>query len=276
MPRIALALEYDGGAYRGWQAQATAPSIQAEVERALSFVADCPIAVVSAGRTDAGVHATMQIVHFDAPVDRGTRGWVLGASAELPPDIAVLWAQYVPDDFHARYSALARSYRYLILNRQVRPALERSRVCWARKPLDAAVMHAAAQCLLGERDFSSFRAAECQSRTPMRRMERIDVQRVGDYLTVTVTANAFLHHMVRNIVGVLLAIGAGDRPVHWAQDVLMARDRRAGGITAPPQGLYLAAVRYPVELALPSEPPFGYAAALLPSERGPRIDARGS
>jgi len=217
-----------------------------------------------------------QVVHFDAPIDRGERGWVLGVSTELPPDIVALWAQTTVDDFHARYSALARSYRYVILNRAIRPAVERNRVCWFRRPLDAATMHAAAQYLVGEHDFSSFRAAECQSSTPMRRLERISVQRAGEWVVIDVTANAFLHHMVRNIAGVLLAIGVGDRPSDWAGAVLAARDRRLGGVTAPPQGLYLAGIRYPVELALPSEPRWAVSGIFgLPETAGPRIDARG-
>ena len=258
MPRIALGLEYDGSAYRGWQSQASAVSVQDEVERALALVADHAVAVTSAGRTDAGVHATMQVVHFDAPVDRGERAWVLGANTNLPVDISVLWARAVPDDYHARYSALSRSYRYLILNRPFRPALQRQYVTWVRQPLDAELMHRAAQQLCGEHDFSSFRAAECQSRTPMRRLDRIAVERKGQYLVVSVTANAFLHHMVRNIAGSLIAVGRGDREPAWIGEVLAARDRRAGGITAPPNGLYLAAVQYPDTYQLPSGEPAGW------------------
>ena len=253
MPRIALGLEYDGTAYRGWQAQAHAAGVQAELERALSLVADCRIAVTAAGRTDAGVHAALQVVHFDAPVDRGPRGWVLGANTHLERDISALWACVVDDAFHARYSALARSYRYVILNRRSRPALMRHRAGWVRELLDAETMHSAAQALRGEHDFSSFRAAECQSRTPIRRLESIAVTRQGDYIRVDVTANAFLHHMVRNIVGTLLAVGSGDRSAGWVAEVLAARDRRVGGVTAPPQGLYLAGIRYPIEFNIPAE-----------------------
>ncbi|HYM36595.1 MAG TPA: tRNA pseudouridine(38-40) synthase TruA [Steroidobacteraceae bacterium] len=253
MPRIALGLEYDGSRYRGWQHQAHAISVQDQVEKALAFVANHPIEATSAGRTDAGVHASMQVVHFDAHVKRSERAWVLGANTELPTDISALWAREVPDDFHARYTALARSYRYIILNRQTRPALERDRVCWERLTLNTEVMHKAAQVLIGEHDFSSFRAAECQSSTPMRRVESIAVRRYDERVIIDITANAFLHHMVRNIAGVLIAIGVGDRHDDWCEEVLNARDRRLGGVTAPPQGLTLVGVRYPTQLALPSD-----------------------
>jgi tRNA pseudouridine38-40 synthase len=254
MPRIALGLEYDGSRYRGWQIQTDALSVQGEVEKALSFVAAHPVAVVTAGRTDTGVHAAMQVVHFDARVDRSERSWALGANSTLPRDISAVWARAVPDDFHARFSALARSYRYIIQNRSSRPALQRERACWVREPLDAARMHEAAQQFRGEHDFSSFRAAECQSHSPIRRLESIAVTRKGEYLAIDVTANAFLHHMVRNIAGVLIAVGCGDQPVDWVGTVLAARDRRVGGVTSAPQGLYLVGVRYAPEFALPSEP----------------------
>jgi len=254
MPRIALGLEYDGSRYRGWQAQTHAISVQSEVEKALSFVADHPVRVITAGRTDTGVHAAMQVVHFDAHIDRGERSWVFGANNRLPRDISALWACAMPDDFHARFSALARSYRYIIQNRRSRPALLRERACWVREPLDAERMHQAAQQFCGTHDFSSFRAAECQSPTPIRRLESISVARKGEYLSIDVTANAFLHHMVRNIAGVLIAIGCGAQPIEWVSTVLAARDRRQGGVTATPQGLYLVGVRYAPEFRLPSEP----------------------
>ena len=277
MPRIALGLEYDGSRYRGWQIQAHALSVQAALEKALSSVADHPVAVVSAGRTDAGVHAAMQVVHFDADVERSARAWVLGANTLLDVDISALWAQMVPNGFHARYSALARTYRYLILNRMSRPALDRERACWIRQPLNEQLMHLAAQALVGEHDFSSLRAAECQSSTPMRRLERIAVARCDEYVSVVVTANAFLHHMVRNIVGVLLAIGSGEQPVDWCRQVLQARDRRLGGITAPPQGLTLIGVRYPNEFALASEAdPEIFQDRHLPGAIRSRIDRAGS
>jgi tRNA pseudouridine38-40 synthase len=251
--RIALGLEYDGSAFRGWQSQAHAVGIQSLVERALGIVADERIEVTAAGRTDAGVHALMQVVHFDTTAVRSERGWMLGATSNLPKQISVLWAREVSDAFHARYSAQARSYRYYILNRPVRPAIGADYLSWVREPLDADAMHAAAQQLLGEHDFSSFRAAQCQARTPMRRIYEIQVRRFGEIVELSVTANAFLHHMVRNIAGVLIEIGTGGRPVEWAREVLEARDRTLGGITAPPGGLYLTGVRYSAALNLPSE-----------------------
>jgi len=253
MPRIALGLEYDGSAFAGWQSQAHARGIQTDLEQALSFVADHPVAVTAAGRTDAGVHARMQVVHFDTTAQRSERAWALGANTRLPVDISALWAREVPEAFHARYSAISRSYRYRILNRMARPALERLRAGWVRRMLDAQRMQEAARWLVGEHDFSSFRAAECQSPTPMRRVHSIDIDRREDELSIEVTANAFLHHMVRNIVGVLIAVGTGDREPIWARTVLDARDRRRGGVTAPPHGLYLVGVRYPANLGLPSE-----------------------
>ena len=255
MLRFALGLEYDGSVFRGWQAQSHARGIQSEVERALGCVANHRVEVTAAGRTDAGVHALLQVVHFDANVDRGERGWVLGANTHLPGQVSALWLRRVPGDFHARYSALERSYRYVILNRAARPAIARSHVCWVREPLAAERMHEAAQCLLGEHDFSSFRAAECQSRTPVRRLTAVRVTQTGAYVQIDVTANAFLQHMVRNIAGTLIAVGRGVRPVAWVAEVLAAGDRTRGGVTAPPQGLYLRAIRYPTELGLPDEPP---------------------
>jgi len=253
MPRIALGLEYDGSGFSGWQSQAHARGIQANVEAALSFVADHPVEVMAAGRTDAGVHARMQVVHFDAQSERTERGWVMGANTQLPVEVSALWARSVPDGFHARYSAQARSYRYLILNRAPRPALDRDRMCWVRETLDEDRMHEAAQHLVGEHDFSSFRAAECQSRTPMRRLYSIDVRRRKEMIAIQVTANAFLHHMVRNIAGVLIAVGRGQQQMDWPRELLQARDRKLGGITAPAQGLYLAGVKYADALQLPSD-----------------------
>lgn len=254
MSRIALGLEYDGAAFSGWQSQVHARGVQSVVEAALSEVADHPVEVTAAGRTDAGVHAAMQVVHFDTTAVRTERGWIRGATSNLPAQVSVLWAREVPDSFHARYSALARRYRYLILNRAARPALAAERVCWVRELLDAQRMQAAGQHLVGEHDFSSFRAAECQSRTPMRNMYEISVERRGQLVVLTVYANAFLHHMVRNIAGVLIAIGTGERPTDWAAEVLAVRDRTKGGVTAVASGLYLAGIRYAPALGLPSEP----------------------
>ncbi|HEY5809124.1 MAG TPA: tRNA pseudouridine(38-40) synthase TruA [Povalibacter sp.] len=253
MPRIALGIEYDGSAFAGWQSQTHAHGIQTVVEAAVAHVANHPAEVVAAGRTDAGVHAASQVVHFDSHAIRSERSWVLGANSELPRQVSVLWAREVPDSFHARYSAVARSYQYFILNRGVRAALGSQQVTWIREPLDHERMHVAAQQLVGSHDFSSFRAAECQSRSPVRQLHRIDVTRRGDSIAIAVTANAFLHHMVRNIAGVLIAVGCGDRPVEWVGEVLAVRDRRRGGVTAPPNGLYLTGIQYPSELQLPSE-----------------------
>jgi tRNA pseudouridine38-40 synthase len=210
--------------------------------------------ITSAGRTDAGVHASMQVIHFDTTAERSERGWVMGANTNLDDTISVLWARPVPDDFNARYSATARSYRYVVLNRLPRPSLLRERVCWVREPLDEQLMHEAAQHLVGEHDFSSYRAAECQSPTPMRRLYRIDVTRHHEQVIIDVTANAFLHHMVRNIVGVLIEVGRGNEGVDWPLKVLQARNRSDGGITAAAAGLYLFGVYYPAVLDLPSLP----------------------
>jgi len=252
MPRIALGIEYDGSTFAGWQSQIHARGIQSVVEAALSTVADHPVEVVVAGRTDAGVHAAIQVVHFDSAAVRTERSWVLGTNANLPKQVSALWAKPVPESFHARFGATARSYRYFILNRPVRPALLSRSISWVREPLDHKRMHIAAQQLVGHHDFSSFRAAECQSRSPVRRLERIEVARNGEVLCIAVTANAFLHHMVRNIAGTLIAVGAGDRPVEWVGEVLAACDRRVGGITAPPDGLYLTGIQYDRSLNLPS------------------------
>jgi tRNA pseudouridine38-40 synthase len=265
MPRIAIGLEYDGSDFAGWQSQCHARGIQSVVEEGLAAVANHKVEVVAAGRTDAGVHAAIQVVHFDTDAIRTERSWMLGATANMPKQVSVLWAREVPEGFHARYSALARSYRYVILNRAPRPALTNDRVSWVRDPLDEKRMHEAAQYLVGEHDFSSFRAAQCQSRTPMRNLHRIGVQRQGELVILTVTANAFLHHMVRNIAGVLIAIGTGERPVDWTAQVLAHRNRKLGGVTAAPGGLYLAGIRYAAALKLPSEP----AAFSLDAPAGP-------
>ena len=252
MGRIALGIEYDGSAYAGWQQQAHSRSVQAALEASLAAVAGHDIRLTAAGRTDAGVHALLQVAHFDTDASRPLRAWTLGATAGAPDDMSVLWAREVPERFHARFSALSRSYLYRILNRPIRPAIDRHRVCWIRRPLDAVAMHRAAQPLIGERDFSSFRAAECQSSTAMRRVLSVCVTRSGAELRIVIEANAFLHHMVRNIVGSLLLVGSGQRSEDWLVEVLDARDRRRAGPTAPPQGLYFAGVEYPPEFALPS------------------------
>jgi tRNA pseudouridine38-40 synthase len=250
--RIAVGVEYDGTAYAGWQSQANVDSIQAQVERALGEVANHPVDVTCAGRTDAGVHALCQIAHFDATAVRSGRGWVLGANSHLPEDIALLWAVPVPADFHARYSAIARRYRYVILNRPMRSALARLRACLVLRTLDVQAMQQAAQWLVGEHDFTSFRSSDCQSRTPVRRVESVTVARDGEFVLIDVTANAFLHHMVRNFAGSLMSVGLGEASAHWVKEILELRDRTRAGITAPPHGLYLRSVEYPASFALPA------------------------
>jgi len=251
MPRFAAGLEYDGRAYSGWQSQPGLSTVQDVVQRAIERVADAPVECTCAGRTDAGVHALGQVVHFDSDAPRSERSWRLGANTYLPPDVSLAWVREAPAHFHARYSALARSYRYFIFNRDSRSALAAGRATWERRPLDAARMHAAAQALLGEHDFSAFRAIECQARSPVRCVESVSVTRVGNWVRIDVTANAFLHHMVRNIAGLLLTIGHGESPPERVAAVLATRDRRQNAATAPPEGLYLAAVRYPAEFGLP-------------------------
>jgi tRNA pseudouridine38-40 synthase len=252
MPRLALGIEYDGSAFAGWQHQSHARSVQGELQQALGLVADHPVGLTAAGRTDAGVHALEMVAHFDTTADRPLHAWVLGANANARPDISVLWAQPVADDFHARHHALARRYLYRILDRRVRPALERERVSWTRHALDPGCMHVAAQALVGEHDFSAFRASECQSPTAVRRLTCISVERQGPYVDISVSANAFLHHMVRNLAGSLILIGRGERTADWLSEVLRARDRREAGPTAPPQGLYFVGADYPHGCGLPS------------------------
>ncbi len=252
--RWAVGLEYDGSAYVGWQTQESAPSIQSVTEKALSAVADHPVAVTGAGRTDAGVHALAQVAHFESSAKRSARSWVYGANTHLPLDVSALWAVQVPATFHARYSALSRTYRYVILNRSTRSAIGRMRVWWVHAPLDHERMAAAATLLVGEHDYSAFRSSDCQSPTPIRRVEAIQVRRSEAYVIIEARANAFLHHMVRNIAGVLIRIGTGEAAVGWAREVLEGRDRRLGGVTAPAGGLYLLEVRYPPEFGLPAEP----------------------
>jgi tRNA pseudouridine38-40 synthase len=249
--RIVAAVEYSGVGFHGWQLQPGIGTVQAVVEEALSRVADHPVRVHCAGRTDAGVHALWQVIHFDTPAVREPRSWVLGANVHLPRRVALLWARRIREDFHARFSAVNRSYRYVILNRATRPGVLSGRVTWERRPLSDEAMHAAGQALVGTHDFSSFRALGCQARSPVRTLSRLEVSRNGDIVELEVTANAFLHHMVRNIAGVLLAIGTGDRSVSWAREVLEHRDRTRGGVTARPDGLYFADVRYPGVYGLP-------------------------
>ncbi len=257
--RIALGIEYDGSGFSGWQRLsppgATEPdgSLQWVLEAALSRVAAAPVATVCAGRTDAGVHARCQVVHFDTGTVREVRGWILGTTANLPPALAVRWCVPVAADFSARFCARARRYRYRILNRSARPALERQYLGWEPRPLDAPRMHAAAQALLGERDFSAFRSAQCQASHARRELQEISVSRAGDEVVVEIQANAFLHHMVRNIVGSLLPVGRGERAAEWIRELLEARDRTRAGPTAPAAGLLFVGPRYPRRWGLPEE-----------------------
>jgi tRNA pseudouridine38-40 synthase len=251
--RLAVGIEYDGGAYCGWQRQSDAHSVQVALEQALSRVADERIQVICAGRTDAGVHARAQVAHFDSHAQRSPRAWVLGANGYLPRDVSLHWAQPVPDDFHARFSAIARSYRYLILNRVTRSALAHGRALVVHQPLDVAAMQAGAQWLVGEHDFSAFRSSECQARSPVRQLHALRVVRSGDWIGIDVTANAFLHHMVRNIVGLLLVIGQQRAAPERAREQLASRTRSTGAATAAAHGLYLWRVDYASQFGLPAD-----------------------
>ena len=254
MGRIALGIEYDGASVYGWQRQREVPSVQEHLENALSTVANQPIEVQCAGRTDAGVHATGQVVHFDCSIERPARAWTLGVNAHLPDTIAVTWVKPVTKDFHARFSATHRRYRYVIHNAKMRPAILHLGVTHVHRDLDEQKMHKAAQSLLGEQDFTSFRAALCQSKTPFRNVTKVSVYRQGRYVILDITANAFLHHMVRNIAGSLIEIGAGDKPVSWIADLLQLKDRSKAASTAKPNGLYLVDVYYPEHFELPEIP----------------------
>jgi tRNA pseudouridine38-40 synthase len=252
LQRIALWVEYDGSEYSGWQLQrgSAVASVQGVLESAVSRVANQPVRVHCAGRTDAGVHATSQAVHFESANPREPRSWLRGCNANLPAAVAVREAREVPAEFHARFSALSRRYRYLIYNSPVRPALGAGYLTWVRHPLDVSRMHEAAQVLLGEQDFSSFRAAACQSSTPMRRVDFVDVRRKGELVAIDIQANAFLHHMVRNIAGTLIAVGKGLHEPDWVSELLAMRDRTRAPDTAPPCGLYLVGVEYPDHFGL--------------------------
>ncbi len=250
--RVALGVEYDGSAFHGWQAQQEGVrTVQTELEAALTKVANHRLRVVCAGRTDTGVHALGQVVHFDTQAQRTERNWLLGANVNLPKDVSVIWARPVSEDFSARFSALSRKYRYFILNRTSRSAVLAKRVTWTHRPLDVSRMQEAARPLVGEHDFSSYRALSCQAKSPTRTLYQLEVERHGDFVILSLHANAFLHHMVRNIAGVLMAIGRGDRDVGWAAEVLQLRDRTLGGVTAPPDGLYFEQVEYPEDFDIP-------------------------
>lgn len=252
--RMALCLEYDGSRYYGWQRQREVVSVQQCVEKALSKIANAPVEVTCAGRTDAGVHATAQIVHFDVPVPRADVAWTLGVNSNLPAGIAVRWAQQVDGDFSARFSATSRRYRYIIANTRFRPGIHSAGVSHYHQPLDAKVMQEGAQALIGEHDFTAFRASHCQSHTPFRKVSDLTVERRGDYIIVDISANAFLHHMVRNIVGSLIVVGQHLQPPEWIGELLRQKDRTKAAATAKPGGLYLVAVTYPEHYNIPEAP----------------------
>ena len=254
--RIALGVEYDGSEYCGWQSQAEGRTVQGTLQYALSQIvgeqsAGEHISVVAAGRTDSGVHAFEQVVHFDTQAGRPLTAWVRGVNALLPESIAVRWAHPVPDEFHARFSAHGRSYRYLLINRAVRPAIHAGQVGWFHSPLDVTAMQTAAKCLLGKHDFSAFRAAECQAKSPIKHIQQLDIRKQGDMLIFDVSADAFLHHMVRNIVGCLVYVGKGKYPPAWLAEVLAGRERSFAAPTFVPDGLYLRRIQYEAKWGLP-------------------------
>jgi len=249
--RLALGIEYNGHNFFGWQAQSNLLTVQSTVEHALSIIANEPVKIFCAGRTDAGVHATGQVVHFDTTAIRNQRAWTLGTNTHLPSSIVVQWVKEVDDTFHARFSALSRCYRYIIHNSSIRSAIFAERATGHHHPLDVATMQQAAHSLLGELDFSSFRSSECESKSPMRNVHTLNVTRWNDFVVIEIQANAFLHHMVRNIAGALMKVGAGFQEPEWIQDVLHAKDRRKAAETAPPTGLYLIKVNYPKRFRFP-------------------------
>ena len=251
MVRIALGIEYDGSRFCGWQTQTAVCGVQDALQRALAVIAGHPVEVVAAGRTDAGVHATLQVVHFDTAAQRPDSAWVRGVNSFLPDSVVVLWAQPVNAGFHARFSAQTRSYRYLLLNHPVRPAIAAGRIGWFHAPLALAPMQAAAQLLVGTHDFSAFRAAECQAKSPIRTLHSLSVKQTGHRFSFDLSANAFLHHMVRNIVGALVYVGKGKYPPEWVGELLAQRDRSRAAPTFAADGLYLNAVRYAPEWGLP-------------------------
>ncbi len=250
--RIAVGIEYDGRHFHGWETQRNGETVQSVLESALGKVADTPVHTICAGRTDSGVHALGQVVHFDVQMHRDERAWIRGSNSYLPESVSVIWAHRVSDSFHARFSAQRRYYRYIILNRDVRPGVLNGRVTWAYQKLDEQAMARAALALVGQHDFSAYRAAGCQAQHAVRTIYTLTVKRCDCFVVIDISANAFLQHMVRNIVGVLLAIGSGQRPVEWADEVLATQDRRCAGVTAKPFGLYFTGVSYPDNFNLPT------------------------
>lgn len=252
--RYALGIEYDGKNYCGWQRQKSVVSVQQKLEQALSKVADEPVEVICAGRTDTGVNATNQVVHFNTSKIRKDVAWTLGVNTHLPNDIAVTWVKEVDEDFHARFSATARRYRYIIYNNRLRPAILNHGISHYHYPLDEKLMHQAAQHLVGKHDFTSFRTVHCQSHSPVRTIQHCEISRQGEYIIVDIKANAFLHHMVRNIVGSLMRVGQSQESILWIKEVLELKNRCMAGMTAPPEGLYFVEVDYPEQYALPKRP----------------------
>lgn len=252
--RYALALEYDGSGYCGWQRQINSPSVQAQVERSLAEVANHEVAVICAGRTDTGVHARGQVVHFDTSSVRTDRQWMLGINSHLPDDIRAVWIKSVDEDFHARFGAYSRSYQYRIMNRWVRPAIAVKYYGWCRQPLEEQRMHDAAQCLLGRHDFSAFQSAGCSAQHAIREISNITVRRDGDIISVDISANAFLYHMVRNITGTLIAVGLGEKSADWLKQVFQGGDRKLAGVMAESNGLCFMSVRYDPKYNLPEAP----------------------
>lgn len=250
--RIAIGVEYAGDAFEGWQTQRHGRTVQDTLETALERIAQSSIQLVCAGRTDTGVHATAQVAHFDTPTSRPLEAWVRGVNSHLPASIGVQWAVEMDEAFHARFSAISRRYRYVLLNRRIRPSLLAGRVGWVHGPLDAEAMQLAACCLVGEHDFTSFRAAECQAKSPVRVVHSVEVVRQGEIMIFDFHANAFLHHMIRNIVGALIYVGKKRKPVEWIAELLEARDRKIAAPTFAPDGLYLCGVEYPREWPLPN------------------------
>jgi tRNA pseudouridine38-40 synthase len=253
MTRYAMAVEYDGSRFHGWQTQRDRVSVQATLEAAIAKVAHHPIAVTAAGRTDTGVHAAFQVVHFDSDAERVERAWLLGTNTHLPKSAVARWVMPVAADFHARFSAQSRRYRYTILNRLVRPAIGRERLSWIRKPLEVEAMQAASRCLIGLHDFTSFRTVACQAHSPVRDLRHIEFSREADHIHMDIEANGFLHHMVRNIIGSLMVVGHGEQPREWIAEVLAARDRTRAGVTGPPEGLVFIGPRYDRRFGLPDE-----------------------
>lgn len=252
--RLAMGIEYDGSRFCGFQRLKHAASVQQAIEDALAKVASAPVRIHASGRTDSGVHATRQVIHFDPPVQRTEKAWIFGANTNLPRDVAVRWVKPVSDDFHSRLGALGRRYRYLFLNQISRPVLERANVTWCRDPLDADAMHRAAQALVGEHDFSSFRAAGCQSKTPWRQMHFVEVKRYGPLVVIDIQGNAFLHHMIRNIAGALASVGRGVQDEGHIERLLALKNRRKGDVTAPACGLHFVDSIYDERFDLPKEP----------------------